>query len=182
MSEYEVVVAGYPPGGAAKEDFDELVRRINAKEVRSEGVILVEKQADGEVVVTQTGDHMGRKGMGWGGGVGVLVGLAAAQCWPPSPSRRSRGWSAFVTQARAGLEDGLGANLKPGWPPLPSPTPDRLAAEQALDARHKSVAPMEGTGLNDSRTVWPGQWASSSPIAWCCPSPIAPSGARSGAP
>ena len=34
-----------------------------------------------EVHVSQTGDHLGRKGLGWGGGVGVLVGLAA----PPLP-------------------------------------------------------------------------------------------------
>jgi arylsulfatase len=71
MSDYEVVVAGSPPNGTARQDFDELVRRITTKEIRSEGAILVGKQPDGEVVVTQTGAHLGRKGMGWRGGVGV---------------------------------------------------------------------------------------------------------------
>src|SRR6266487_1499169 len=45
------------------------------KQVRTEGVILVEHNADGQVKVSQTGDHLGRKGLGWGGGVGVVVGL-----------------------------------------------------------------------------------------------------------
>jgi uncharacterized membrane protein len=77
MSSYEVVVAGYPPHGTAQQDFEELVRRITVKEIRSEGAILVEKREDGDVHVTDTGDKLGRKGAGWGGGVGVLVGLAA---------------------------------------------------------------------------------------------------------
>ena len=40
-------------------------------------MILVGKDADGKVVVADTGNHLGRKGAGWGGGVGVLVGLFA---------------------------------------------------------------------------------------------------------
>ena len=40
-------------------------------------MILVERDDDGQVRVRNTGDRLGRKGMGWGGGVGVLVGLAA---------------------------------------------------------------------------------------------------------
>ncbi len=54
-----------------------LVRRIQAKEVRSDGAILIQKNETGEELVNETGDHLGRRGMGWGGGVGVLVGLAA---------------------------------------------------------------------------------------------------------
>ena len=109
MSSYEVVVAGYPPHGTAQQDFDELVRRITAKEVRSEGAILVEKREDGEVVVTQTGDHLGRKGMGWGGGVGVLVGLAA----PPMLAAVTVGAAAGarggqVREAQAGVGSGGG--------------------------------------------------------------------------
>ena len=42
-----------------------------------EGVILVTHAKDGSVAVRQTGDHLGRKGAGWGGGVGVAVGLFA---------------------------------------------------------------------------------------------------------
>ena len=42
-----------------------------------EAGLLAAARKDGKVVVRQTADHLGRKGAGWGGGVGVLVGLAA---------------------------------------------------------------------------------------------------------
>ncbi len=42
-------------------------------------MILVEKDTEDKVSVDETGDRLGRKGMGWGGGVGLLVGLAAPQ-------------------------------------------------------------------------------------------------------
>ncbi|HET7236511.1 MAG TPA: sulfatase-like hydrolase/transferase [Actinomycetota bacterium] len=158
MSKYEIVVAGYPPHGSAQQDFDELVRRIHAKEVRSEGAILVEKRADGEVVVTQTGDHLGRKGMGWGGGVGVLVGLAS----PPMLAAVTVGAASGAVVGKlakhkleSGLEEGLGANLKPGMAAVITiiDTDDRFAAEQALSGSPaKSVAPMEGTGLDDLKS------------------------------
>lgn len=50
-----------------------LVNRVKDKTVRTEGVILVARDGDGEVSVTQTGDHLGRKGMSWGAGVGLVV-------------------------------------------------------------------------------------------------------------
>jgi hypothetical protein len=60
-------MAAYPSAEAAAKDFDSLVALIGEKKVRTEGVILVERDADGEVHVSQTGDHLGRKGLGWGG-------------------------------------------------------------------------------------------------------------------
>ena len=72
---YDVIMAGYQNIGPAQNDFEALVKRIKDRQVKSEGVILVQHDADGKVRVTQTGDHMGRRGMGWGGGVGLVVGL-----------------------------------------------------------------------------------------------------------
>jgi arylsulfatase len=72
---YDVIMAGYPSVDAAEKDFDGLVQLVKDKRVRTEGVILVEHDADGQVKVRQTGDHLGRKGLGWGGGVGLVVGL-----------------------------------------------------------------------------------------------------------
>jgi arylsulfatase len=72
---FDVIMAAYPSTGLAERDFDALVRLVKDKAVTSEGVILAERNADGQVRVTQTGDHLGRKGLGWGGGVGLLVGL-----------------------------------------------------------------------------------------------------------
>ena len=114
---YAVVMAGYQGIEAAKKDFDELVQLVKTKKVRSEGVILVEHDESGEVRVSQTGDHLGRKGMGWGGGVGVLVGLAA----PPLLAATAVGAAAGGIVGKfakhkvdSGLEEGLGERLKPG--------------------------------------------------------------------
>jgi arylsulfatase len=72
---FDVVMAAYPDTGTAERDFDALVGLVKDKTVTSEGLILVEHDLDGKVRVTQTGDHLGRKGLGWGGGVALAVGL-----------------------------------------------------------------------------------------------------------
>ena len=77
---FDAIMAAYPSAGAAERDFDALVQLVKDKAVRSQGVILVEHDADGQVRVTHTGDHLGRKGLGWGGGVGLAhsIGHGAA--------------------------------------------------------------------------------------------------------
>ena len=72
-----LLVAAYQDPAAAQSEFDALVGKTAAKEVSTQGMILVAKDADGKVTVADTGNHLGRKGAGWGGGVGVLVGLFA---------------------------------------------------------------------------------------------------------
>src|SRR5450755_3072667 len=73
----DVLVAGYPAIDIATNDFEALVTLAKGKKVEIEGVILVTHDREGNVSVRQTGDHLGRKGAGWGGGVGVAVGLFA---------------------------------------------------------------------------------------------------------
>ena len=70
-----LIVAAYPDPEVAQREFDVLVGRVVAKEVSTKGMILVAKDAAGKVVVADTGNELGRKGAGWGAGVGVLVGL-----------------------------------------------------------------------------------------------------------
>ena len=72
-----LIVAAYTDPNVAQQDFDGLVAKVTAKDVATKGMILVAKDADGQVTVADTGNHLGRKGAGWGGGVGVLVGLFA---------------------------------------------------------------------------------------------------------
>ncbi len=85
----DVLVAGYQSIDVAQRDFDALVELVKAKQVKVEGVILVAHDQSGEVTVLSTGDHLGRKGLGWGGGVGVVVGLFAPELLSgPSPARR----------------------------------------------------------------------------------------------
>ncbi|HSL96255.1 MAG TPA: arylsulfatase [Thermoleophilia bacterium] len=150
---YEVILAGYPAAETAKHDFDQLVGLVKDKKVKTEGLILVERDESGEVRVTETGDHLGRKGMGWGGGVGVLVGLLS----PPLLAATAVGAAAgglvgkFAKhKVKGGLEEGMGKNLKPGMAAIVAivAAADRLAAEQAMaGSPAKSVVAMDEGGL-----------------------------------
>src|SRR5215470_12832030 len=134
---FDVIMAAYPAADPAQHDFDALVELVQGKTVKSEGVILVEHAADGQVRVTQTGDHLGRKGLGWGGGVGLVVGLFS----PPLLASIVVGGAAGALVGKfarhkmdSGLEKGMGEKLKPGTAAIVAMVDDedRLAAEQAL--------------------------------------------------
>ena len=79
-----VLVAAYQDDRLAQEEFDALVDLVKAKTVRTDGAILVAKDADGTVRLSDTGNDLGRKGAGWGGGVGVWSGCSRRRCWPRS--------------------------------------------------------------------------------------------------
>ena len=100
-------------------------------------MILVTHAEDGSVSVQQTGDNLGRKGMGWGGGVGVAVGLFA----PPllaatAVGRRAGGMVGKFVHHRVKTEmhDKIGENLPPGSAGIIAIFDDgqRLGVEQAL--------------------------------------------------
>ena len=75
---YDVVIAGYVDIDTAKKDFDALTKLVEDMKIKTtEGVILVEHDNDGAVHVTDAADHHGRKGLEWGGGAGLVVGLFA---------------------------------------------------------------------------------------------------------
>jgi arylsulfatase len=147
-----VIIAAYPQIEAAKQNFDALVALVKDKQIKTDGMILVQKDAEGNLSISETGDHMGRKGAGWGGGVGLLVGLAA----PPLLASVAVGAAAgavigkFAKQkAVKGFEEGLGENLKPGTAVILAIVPegDQLAAEMVLpDSPAKSVATVDGKG------------------------------------
>jgi len=150
---YDVIMAGYPSVEPAQKDFDGLVQLVKGKKVKSEGVILVAKDKGGQVTVTQTGDHLGRKGLGWGGGVGLLVGLFS----PPLLGSIAVGAAAggligrFTEhKVKSGMEKGLGDTLAPGTAAIIAMVDDddRLAAAQALaGSPARSVAPMDKKGV-----------------------------------
>ena len=111
---FDLMMAAYPAADPAQRDFDALVRLVKDKAVKTEGVILVEQDSDGQVRVTQTGDHLGRKGLGWGGGVGLVVGLFS----PPLLAATVAGGAAGGLARRfarhkveTGIEKGLGDKL-----------------------------------------------------------------------
>ena len=148
-----VIIAAYPAADAAAKNFDQLVKLVKEKKIKSEGMILVAKDDSGKVIVRETGDHLGRKGMGYGGGVGVLVGMAA----PPLLAAAIVGAAAGALlgklakhKVESGVESGLGEKLKPGTAAILAivEEDDKLTAEQALaDSPAKSVAIMDKKGL-----------------------------------
>jgi uncharacterized membrane protein len=113
----DVLVAGYPSIEAARQDYDGLVELVAGKRVKVEGVILVAHDEAGEVTVLSTGDHLGRKGAGWGAGVGVVVGLFNPALLASVAVGAAGG--AIVGRfadhkLKSGIHDKIGEHLPPG--------------------------------------------------------------------
>src|SRR5881628_2047179 len=73
----DVLIAAYLFEDLAKRDFDAVLKLAEDGTINVEGVAVVQKDAEGEVSVTETGDHLGRRGAKLGGGAGLVVGLLA---------------------------------------------------------------------------------------------------------
>jgi arylsulfatase A-like enzyme/uncharacterized membrane protein len=148
-----VIMAAYLAPEPAKKNFDALVKLVKDKQIKSEGMILAQKDKDGKVTVSETADHLARKGAGFVGGVGVLVGLAA----PPLLASAVIGAAAGGLLGKlakhkidSGLESSFNEKLKPGMATILAlvEEDDRLVVEQALaDSPAKSVAEMDKRGL-----------------------------------
>jgi arylsulfatase A-like enzyme/uncharacterized membrane protein len=148
----DVLVAGYASIDDATGDFEGLIAQVKDKAVAIDGMILVTHAADGTVQVRQTGDHRGRKGAGWGGGVGVAVGLFA----PPLLASTAVGAAAgglvgkFVDHRVAHeIHDKIGEQLPPGSAGIIAVFDDehRLGVERALaNALATSVVQSDKSG------------------------------------
>ena len=149
----DVLVAAYPDIEDATKEFDALAALVEGKQVEMEAAILITHAKDGTVNVQQTADHRGRKGVEWGGGVGVLVGLAA----PPLLAVTAAGAAAggligkFVDKRlETEMHDKIGENLPVGTAGIIAAFDDsqRLAVEQALPgALAKSLVQTDKKGL-----------------------------------
>jgi arylsulfatase len=112
----DVLIAVYLIPDLAKQDFDAFVGLVEDKTVTTDGVVLVSKDADGEVRVEETGDHAGRKGAKVGGGVGLVVGLLA----PPLLAATAVGAAAggLVGKfAKKRVASGIGEKMDEALPP-----------------------------------------------------------------
>ena len=151
----DVVIAAYLFEDLAKRDFDAVLKLAEDKTVTVEGVVLVQKDAAGEVRVTETGDHLGRKGAKLGGGAGLVVGLFA----PPLLAATAVGAAAGAVMgkfAKHRLESGIGEKMDNALPPgsggviavYDSGGSD--AVDKALaNAVKKSVAQIDGTSAKE---------------------------------
>src|SRR6476620_10134711 len=113
----DVVIAAYLFEDLAKKDFDAVLKLAKDKAITVEGVVLVQKDEKGEVEVGETGDHLGRKGLKIGGGVGLVVGLLS----PPLLASTVVGAAAGGLVGKftkhkidSGLGEKMGAALPPG--------------------------------------------------------------------
>jgi uncharacterized membrane protein len=158
-TEFDVVIAAYLIPDLARQDFDGLVALVADKQLTVEGMALVSNDADGSVSVSETGDHLGRKGAEIGGGVGLVVGLLA----PPLLASMVVGGAAGALIGKfarhrvdSGLADKMGAALPPGSAGIVA-IYDRskvAVVDTALaSAVKKSVAQVDGHGAKQLKAA-----------------------------
>jgi len=151
-SKTDVLVAVYQDLGAATTDFDGLMKVVADKRASIEGAICVTHDADGKVTVVEHGDHLGRKGLGWGAGVGLVVGLFA----PPLLASVAAGGAVgglvgkfAAKKVESGME-ALGEKLPPGTAAVIVVFDDehRLVVEQAIpNSPAKSISQTDKEGV-----------------------------------
>ena len=113
----DVLIAVYLIPDLAQRDFDAYVKLASDGQIVTDGVAVVVKDADGEVHVQETGDHLGRKGVKAGAGVGLVVGLFAPPLLAATVVGAAAGGLAgkFARhRAQAGIGDKLDDALPPG--------------------------------------------------------------------
>jgi uncharacterized membrane protein len=158
-TEFDVVIAAYLIPDLAQKDFDALVKIVKDKQLTVEGVVLVTNDAAGNVTVNETGDHLGRKGMEIGGGVGLVVGLFA----PPLLASVVVGGAAGALAGKfarhrveSGLAEKMGAALPPGSAGIVA-IYDRAKATTVdatlASAVRKSVAQVDGGGARKLKSA-----------------------------
>jgi uncharacterized membrane protein len=132
-----------------------VVKLAEDKTITVEGVVLAQKDVDGEVHVTETGDHLGRRGLKIGGGAGLVVGLFA----PPLLAATAVGAAAGGLTAKFAkhrLESGIADKMDDALPPgsggviavYDCDGADAVAKALA-NAVKKSVAQIDGTSAKE---------------------------------
>jgi len=112
----DVLIAAYLFEDLAQQDFDAILKLAEDKTITIEGAAVVQKDPDGEVHVSEAGDHLGRRGAKLGGGAGLVVGLFA----PPLLAATAAGAAAGATVgkfAKHRVESGIGKKLDAALPP-----------------------------------------------------------------
>jgi uncharacterized membrane protein len=111
----DVLIAVYLIPDLAQQDFDAYAKLAGDGEIVTDGVALVVKDAEGEVQVQETGDHLGRKGVKAGAGVGLVIGLLAPPLLAATVAGAAVGGVAGKF-ARHRLQAGIGDKLDDALP------------------------------------------------------------------
>jgi uncharacterized membrane protein len=151
----DVVIAVYMFEDLAEKDFDAVLQLAEEKTITIEGVVLVQKDADGEVHVKETGDHLGRKGATVGGGAGLVVGLFA----PPLLAATAVGAAAGAVVGRFAkhrIESGIAEKMDNALPngsggviAIYDSTGHDAVDAALVNAIKKSVAQIDDTSAKD---------------------------------
>ena len=112
----DVLIAVYLIPDLAQQDFDAYTKLAGDGEIVTDGVALIVKDAEGEVQVRETGDHLGRKGAKAGAGVGLVIGLFAPPLLAATVVGGAVGGLAGKF-ARHRLKAGIGDKLDDALPP-----------------------------------------------------------------
>jgi uncharacterized membrane protein len=112
----DVLVAVYLIPDLAQQDFDAYTELVAGGEIVTDGVAVVIKDAEGEVHVQETGDHLGRKGVEAGAGAGLVLGLFAPPLLAATVVGAAAGGLAGKF-ARHRLQAGIGDKLDDALPP-----------------------------------------------------------------
>jgi uncharacterized membrane protein len=158
-TEFDVVIAAYLIPDLARDDFDALVKLVEDKDLEVEGVALVTVDPDGNITVDETGDHLGRKGLKIGGGVGLVVGILS----PPLLASVVVGGAVGGLVGKfakhkvdSGVGDKLGAALPPGSAGIVA-IYDRAKTDTVnttlVSAVRKSAAQIDGGGVKDPKAA-----------------------------
>ena len=112
----DVLIAAYLFEDLAKKDFDAVLKLAEDKTITVEGVVLVQKDAGGEVHVTETGDHLGARAPSSAAASASSSGLFA----PPLLAATAVGAAAGGVMgkfAKHRLESGIGEKMDAALPP-----------------------------------------------------------------
>jgi arylsulfatase len=158
-TEFDVVIAAYLIPDLAQQDFDAVVALVADKQLDVEGVALVSVDTAGEASVQETGDHLGRKGLKLGAGVGLVIGLFA----PPLLASAVVGGAAgglvgkFARhRADSGLGEKLGAALPPGSAGIIAiydRSKSQVVEQTLVSAVRKSTAQVDGGGAKQLKAA-----------------------------
>ena len=112
----DVLIAVYLIPDLAQQDFDAYTKLAGDGEIVTDGVALVVKDAEGEVHVQETGDHLGRKGVKAGAGAGLVIGLFAPPLLAATAVGAAVGGLAGKF-ARHRMQAGIGDKIDDALPP-----------------------------------------------------------------